>query len=43
MDLLKPLLEGHGDGDAASEEPAPPAGEERALPGDDPRALPPSG
>jgi len=43
VDLLKPLLEGHGDGDAASEESAPPAGEERALPGDDARALPPSG
>jgi regulator of protease activity HflC (stomatin/prohibitin superfamily) len=43
VDLLKPLLEGHSDGDAASEESAPPAGEERALPGDDARALPPSG
>jgi regulator of protease activity HflC (stomatin/prohibitin superfamily) len=43
VDLLKPLLESHSDGDAASEESAPPAGEERALPGDDARALPPSG
>jgi regulator of protease activity HflC (stomatin/prohibitin superfamily) len=43
VDLLKPLLEGRGDGDGASEGPAPPADEERALPGDDPRALPPSG
>ena len=43
VDLLKPLLEGHSDGDTASEESAPPAGEERALPGDDARALPPSG
>ena len=43
MDLLKPLLEGHRDGEAASDQPAPPSGEERALPGDEPRALPPSG
>jgi regulator of protease activity HflC (stomatin/prohibitin superfamily) len=43
VDLLKPLLESHSDGDAASEESAPPASEERALPGDDARALPPSG
>ncbi len=43
MDLLKPLLDGHGDDKGASDEPTPPASEERALPGDDPRALPPSG
>jgi regulator of protease activity HflC (stomatin/prohibitin superfamily) len=43
VDLLKPLLDGRGNGEPASERRAPAASEERALPGDDPRALPPSG
>ena len=38
MDLLKPLLEGRGDGDGEADER-----ERAALPGDEPRALPPSG
>jgi hypothetical protein len=43
VDLLKPFLDGRGNGEAASEKPAEAAGEGRALPGEDPRALPPSG
>jgi len=39
MDLLKPLLDGGGNG----EEPKADERERAALPGDDPRALPPSG
>jgi regulator of protease activity HflC (stomatin/prohibitin superfamily) len=42
MDLLRPLIDGRGDGEAASERAAPAEGE-RALPGEDARALPPSG
>jgi regulator of protease activity HflC (stomatin/prohibitin superfamily) len=42
MDLLKPLLDGGGNGEGTSEKPRR-AREERALPGEDPRALPPSG
>jgi regulator of protease activity HflC (stomatin/prohibitin superfamily) len=43
MDLLKPLLDGGGNGEPASEKPKAPASGERALPGEDPKALPPSG
>ena len=42
MDLLKPLLDGGGNGEGTSEKPRR-ASDERALPGEDPRALPPSG
>ena len=43
MDLLKPLLDGGGNGEGTSEKPRPRPSEERALPGEDPKALPPSG
>jgi len=43
MDLLKPLLDGSGNGEPTSEKPKPSASGERALPGEDPKALPPSG
>ncbi|MET0615870.1 MAG: slipin family protein [Thermoleophilaceae bacterium] len=39
MDLLKPLLEGHGDGEVSGDS----SNERPALPSDDPKALPPSG
>ena len=42
IDLVRPLLDGRGNGEGASEKPRPPVDEERALPGEDPRALPPS-
>jgi regulator of protease activity HflC (stomatin/prohibitin superfamily) len=43
IDVLKPLLEGRGNGEGAEEAPAPPSAGERALPGEDAKALPPSG
>ena len=43
MDLLKPLLDGAGNGEGASETPKPRASEGRTLSGEDPKALPPSG
>ena len=43
IDVLRPLLEGRGNGDAGEERGAPAEGEQKSLPGDDSRALPPSG
>ncbi|HKP20439.1 MAG TPA: slipin family protein [Thermoleophilaceae bacterium] len=43
MDLLKPLLDGGGNGEGTSEKPRPRPAGERELPGEDPKALPPSG